>query len=106
MLQINEPFSDLHVTVALDESLSDVYASRLERSGYHLMLLHGAADISHLLSTQNVDAILLAAGAQSRLLAENLPVEYRQHLLLLLVPQDTEPIDPKILSLCGCSSTH
>src|SRR5688500_11416762 len=99
MLRVNEQASDIQLTVALDENLSDAYASGLQRSGYHLMLLDGSADVSHLLSSHNVDAMLLAASAQSRLLAENLPHEYRQHLLLLLVPLDTEPIDPNILGL-------
>lgn len=99
MLSVNPVNNDVHLTVALDEKLSETYASGLERSGYQLMLLHGAADISHLLTTHNVDAILLAATAQSRLLAETLPSEQRQHLLVLLVPQESDVLDANILSL-------
>jgi signal transduction histidine kinase len=100
MVRVREQESDLHVTVALDENLSESFASGLERSGYHLLLLNGTDELANLLSTYDIDAVLLAASAQSRTLAENLPLEHRQRLLLLVVPVDMEtPVDPSIVSL-------
>jgi signal transduction histidine kinase len=100
MVRVREQESDLHVTVALDENLSESFASGLERSGYHLLLLNGTDELANLLSTYDIDAVLLAASAQSRTLAENLPLEHRQRLLLLVVPLDMEtPVDPSIVSL-------
>jgi signal transduction histidine kinase len=100
MVRVREQESDLHVTVALDENLSESFASGLERSGYHLLLLNGSDELANLLSTYDIDAILLAASAQSRALAEKLPLEHRQRLLLLVVPLDMEtPVDPSIVSL-------
>jgi signal transduction histidine kinase len=100
MVRVREQESDIQVTVALDENLSESFASGLERSGYHLLLLNGSDELANLLSTYDIDAILLAASAQSRALAENLPLEQRQRLLLLVVPQDMEtPVDPSIVSL-------
>jgi signal transduction histidine kinase len=100
MVRVTEQQSELNLTVALDENLSDSFASGLERSGYHLMLLDGSADVNHLLSTHNIDAILLAASAESRSLAENLPLEQRERLLLLVVPLDMDtPVEPNIVRL-------
>src|SRR5690606_22407306 len=72
----------------------------LTRSGYHLLLLSDSAQLAHLISTHNIDAILLAASKHSRQFAETLPFEQRQNLLLLLVPLDLDsPIDPFVMRL-------
>jgi signal transduction histidine kinase len=100
MVTVSEHNGQQHRTLILDESLSENFAPALLDSGYHLMLIDDSAELLHILSTHNIDAILLAVSSQSRQFAERLPYQQRQDLLLLLVPPDANTaIDPYILHL-------
>lgn len=98
---IHELDAEQNITLAVDQVLwSDALTEQLLSSGYHLVSIDIADDIAEILSTQNVDAIVAAAGDSAVSSFGNLPKDTREKLLLLVVPQDeTSAFDTSILSI-------
>jgi signal transduction histidine kinase len=98
---INELNMEQNITLALDQVLwSERLTAQLLNSGYHLVSIDVADDMVRVLSTHHIDAIVTVANGSAMNLFENLPVETRNQLLLLVVPQDTPSlVDESILSI-------
>src|SRR5690606_8702493 len=99
MVSVTGDFTDKQLKLAIDEALcSDALKAELTGSGFHFISFDVAANIAHLLSSEQVDTIIAKAQFSFFNLVRDLAQDERDKLLLLIVPDDDSSlIDPQNL---------